>query len=108
MQELNDPCFLEDLIEETDGVPVEYQSESTWGHFGQIDELDFEGAKVVGVESFVKVPTGRLPDVRVDEQITVDERLYTVRGHQRFDDGGEEAFASDGALTVIFLAVIPS
>lgn len=103
MQELNDPQFLEELIEETDGVQVVYGFEKTWGHLGTVDGIEFENPGVYRPDHAVKVPTGRLTDLEQDAEIEVDGELYTIIGHQRWDDGAEADFSADGALTVIFL-----
>lgn len=89
---------LEAQIQDTGGVAVVLGSNSTYGHFDQIDEVVMDGdtqGVIVGSPSVV-IPTGALGvGMEIGEVVQVGGTPYTIRDHRRVDDG---------ALTRIFLA----
>lgn len=91
MLDLNNPLKLERMIRSSGGVPVELGADSTFGHRDTSDDVVFQEAGVYGTEDLVRVPTGRLPGLKVGVTITVDGETKTVVDHRRIDDGAMTA-----------------
>ncbi len=81
----------EAMIRDTGGVQVAHGSITTWGHSEKRTELvdDGQGAPFRVVRSVIKVATGVLADLAVDDEISVAGVLRRVADHypDEQDDG---------------------
>lgn len=78
---------LEQMFRDTGGVPVSLGGASTYGHFDIMDEVALSEAEILVAAPTLVVPTGKLPGLKVDEPILVNQEAWFVRDHRRIDDG---------------------
>lgn len=80
---------LEQMLQDTGGVPVLIGDRSTWGQFEIVDEVVLSDTEVLVAAPTVLVATGRIPaGFAIGDPIMVGAENWFVRERRRLTDGG--------------------
>ena len=79
---------LDYVLEDAGGVDVSYGSGiSGHGILDEVEEVELETGRVLGMRRVVIVRTSTFPGLQNDSAITVGGVSYTIRDHERIDEG---------------------